>query len=892
MHRLAWTIALSLAAIAGAPDGGGKAPAPAAGKAPASVPAQAPPKESPMARLKTLRTVASAKPADADVLREYGAFVLQIGRLEEAEEAGRRLSRISPSEPSGAVLVARACERRGRTRSGLEALGAFLERRPADADALAWKARLLEGVGDRAAAVLVARGILEPPAGARPASPWAKGIALGILGRFSEARAALAEAAKPPSAHEARIDLARLLASKHNFPEAEVALAETVKADPNIPAAWTLYARILLDGPEYRIVEGRTPFERAERGLRRALAIAPWDPEAFASLAMLCAISDREADARRLAASAIREDPGCAEALGVLRALDVALPPADLPAARRARAFLEAGRIQERRMRRAEALDCFLEARALDPASAEILAALGSALFDDGQEEVAKNVLAEAFRLDPFDARLKNRIDLAERLLDPKVFETIRGSRVTVRGDLGEGWFLRTHLLPAAERIHAELSKTFGFEPEEPLIVEMFADRSDFSVRAVGLDGLLGVEGVCLGRVIAMPSPSRAPFPWHSALRHEMAHAFSGALSQNRVPRWLGEGISMHVQGDVSPWFFIRIKSALALDRVPSIQGLDAEFRRPHSEDDVRTAYAVAGIAANRIAADKGEAALGSMLRAAGRNATLEEMLKEGTGENAASFDAALAGPVRAAANRYPLDPPGTEAGLPDLARQSAARPDDADLLERLARAKLAAGDIPGAQAAAMRAAEIEPARAEAHFVVGIALSRAGSPDLARAAFERTLKANPMHAGANLALGALDSKAGRTEEAERRLREAIRLAPDFVHPPEGFENPYRMLARILEASKREAAAREVHAAWAARDPEAIEPRRRLAANALAANDALAAIPPLDEALRIAPFDPEIRRLRAEAFERVGRREEAGVERGILQAILARPGKAP
>jgi tetratricopeptide (TPR) repeat protein len=231
-------------------------------------------------------------------------------------------------------------------------------------------------------------------------------------------------------------------------------------------------------------------------------------------------------------------------------------------------------------------------------------------------------------------------------------------------------------------------------------------------------------------------------------------------------------------------------------------------------------------------------------------------------------------------------------ADLKEITRQSDQRPEDADLLERLARARLASGDVAGAELAATRAVALDPMRAEARFIVGLSLSKAGNLPGARAALRKALQANPLHAGSLLVLGALEAKDAAYPEAERLLKEAIRAAPDFVSPPPGFENPYRILARVFKEQKKGADAQAVLADWAARDPEAVEPRRLLAQIAISRKDADAALRALDEAILLAPFDPEIRRLRAEALEGKGRKEEAGVERGILDELLKKAGKAP
>ena len=58
----------------------------------------------------------------------------------------------------------------------------------------------------------------------------------------------------------------------------------------------------------------------------------------------------------------------------------------------------------------------------------------------------------------------------------------------------------------------------------------------------------MGALGVCFGEVIAQDSPRARPrgtFNWGSTLWHEIAHSFTLAASEHKVPRWLTEGLSV-----------------------------------------------------------------------------------------------------------------------------------------------------------------------------------------------------------------------------------------------------------------------------------------------------------------------------------------------------------
>ena len=59
---------------------------------------------------------------------------------------------------------------------------------------------------------------------------------------------------------------------------------------------------------------------------------------------------------------------------------------------------------------------------------------------------------------------------------------------------------------------------------------------------------MIGALGACFGRVVTMDSPRARPpgeFNWGATLWHELAHVITLQLSNQRVPRWLTEGISV-----------------------------------------------------------------------------------------------------------------------------------------------------------------------------------------------------------------------------------------------------------------------------------------------------------------------------------------------------------
>ena len=105
---------------------------------------------------------------------------------------------------------------------------------------------------------------------------------------------------------------------------------------------------------------------------------------------------------------------------------------------------------------------------------------------------------------------------------------------------------MKEYVPALAQEALASLSKRWDFVPKGPILIEVFPRHDDFAVRTVGLPGMIGALGACFGRVVTMDSPKARPpgeFNWGATLWHELAHVITLQLSNQRIPRWLTEGI-------------------------------------------------------------------------------------------------------------------------------------------------------------------------------------------------------------------------------------------------------------------------------------------------------------------------------------------------------------
>lgn len=121
-------------------------------------------------------------------------------------------------------------------------------------------------------------------------------------------------------------------------------------------------------------------------------------------------------------------------------------------------------------------------------------------------------------------------------------------------------------------------------------------------------------------------------------------------------------------------------------------------------------------------------------------------------------------------------------------------------------RLLLSQGDAAGAAAQLKRAAEARKTDADAWYLLGIALSRAGNNKDARKSFEKSVKLRPAYAEAHAALAYTHLALGKSRDAEREARRALELNPQSA------EAHYVVGVTLYRANKFREAEAEAEAA--------------------------------------------------------------------------------
>jgi len=278
-----------------------------------------------------------------------------------------------------------------------------------------------------------------------------------------------------------------------------------------------------------------------------------------------------------------------------------------------------------------EAIELLRRAVEIEPDLYSAHAELGVNLLRENKIAEAEQHLQLAFRGDPFSAPIVNTLRLIDSFENFAVLQhTPPPAAAGASSSQNPGAILRLHkdeapvlepyVLDLVNRSIETYSKRYGFEPKEPVVVELYPDHDDFAVRISGLPGI-GLLGVTFGYLVAMDSPTAradSGFHWGTTLWHEMAHVFTLEATGHLVPRWFSEGVSVYEEWSTGPLkgrhIPLSVLAAIKEDKFLPVAELDRGFIRPTYEAQVIVSYMQAGLICEYIAGRFGQTGLEAML--------------------------------------------------------------------------------------------------------------------------------------------------------------------------------------------------------------------------------------------------------------------------------------
>src|SRR5471032_3378807 len=458
------------------------------------------------------------------------------GRYDEVDAA---TDKMDGRDPNVVALKARAAIARGRYAPAEALLRPVAQRAPSSEAALEL-GLLQQMLGRPDAAAILDKVAALADSSDDPVEVARGARALRALSRFQEANASYRDAASAaPGDAAIQTGWGDLFLEKYKP-------AEALQADPKWTPALLGSARALEDDNP----------PQAVAFAKRALEVNPSSVDAQIFLAGEAADANKHDEARQALAKALAVNPSSLDAIALRAALSyIEDKPQDFEAeAARALAiaprygevYRVAGNLAARNYRFDEAVELTRRALALDAGNFRAQADLGSHLLRTGDEAGARVALERAWKADPYSKLTKNELDVMDKV---DKYVTIRDGDVVMRLDPTEAPVLREYAMALAHQALGTLAARYEFTPRGPILIEIFPKQDDFAVRTLGLPGMVGALGVCFGRVVVMDSPNAGPrgeFQWEATMWHELAHVITLQMSNQRIPRWLTEGISVY----------------------------------------------------------------------------------------------------------------------------------------------------------------------------------------------------------------------------------------------------------------------------------------------------------------------------------------------------------
>ncbi len=777
---------------------------------------------------------------------------LAHGDREAAEElaAGR-----DPADPAAAALRARLLIDAGDYEEAEALLTPVAEEAP-DGVAGLELARLLVMLGRDAEAVRFLEAVIVRGLNAFDGlSQYHGALAARAAGGFRRANTFLRGAARAlpddPAIHTA---WGELFLEKYNNPDALQSFQDALKLDEEWVPALVGMARVLSNE--------NPPVARG--AVERALGIDESNVAAHLFVAEL-ELGDRNRDAARESIQrALAVNPRSLEARSLLAAIAYLEDRTDDFAAEVERVlaidpthgdvYRIAGSQTARAYRFPEAVTLVRRALELDPDNTRAHAELGMHLLRTGDEPAARAALERSFEDDPYDVVTFNLLQMMDNLDE---FVTVERGDLVVRLHPDEAPVLERYVVDLAQEALDELSARYEMTVRTPVLVEVFPNHDDFAVRTLGLPGMLGALGACFGQVVTLDSPRARPpgdFNWVSTLWHEMAHVITLQMSDQRLPRWLSEGISTYEEKRKHlAWGrdqVLEFAGALNAGTLLSISELDRGFTRPES---ISLSYFHASVVVEHLIDAYGLEALRTLVRAYADGLETEEALVRidlDYERLQASFDAAVEeqfGALRRALQNAPQNLPEGPERVEALRKLAEEQPDNFNVQFGLGQALRTAGDTAAARVAFERAAALAPmatglgsprgqlaslaeeegdrerAMAELERLLvydetsidavrrfAALAEDAGDDGRLQAAYERLIEIDPFDPIPHQALGRIAKEAGRNGDAVRELEVALALGPvDRVAAHTDLAETLFAAGRLAEARRQTLAALEI-----------------------------------------------------------------------------------
>ena len=250
-----------------------------------------------------------------------------------------------------------------------------------------------------------------------------------------------------------------------------------------------------------------------------------------------------------------------------------------------------------------EAVEFARAAIAADPEYWQGYTLLGSNLIRLGKEEEGKAKLEIAYENDPLNVMTLNMLKVFDTL---ETYTTRESEHFKVHMSQNDADILWPYLYPLLEESWDTLTAKYNFEPEGPILIEIFEKAEDFAVRSVGLPDIGPLVGICFGKVITLISPDTLSANWQEIVWHEFMHVITLQMTNNRMSRWISEGISVWEEREGRPYWGrsqgLDLVRAAEQGKLLHVAELNSGFSSAQNSADLGFAYFQAYLVVDYIA--------------------------------------------------------------------------------------------------------------------------------------------------------------------------------------------------------------------------------------------------------------------------------------------------
>ena len=465
-------------------------------------------------------------------------------------------------------------------------------------------------------------------------------LASWLMGNFHDANSLFSEATRAnPNNLEAHSLWGDLFLEKYNASDAERSYQEAIDINGRYVPALVGMANVVGD----------------ERALQRALAINPNSISAMETYGQLLMVNGKEEEAQDYFERVLALNPESLKTLSVLasqaaleeRSADYGGYLAQVESfSPKNPIFL--GNVADsfgNNYLFEEAVEFARAAIAADPQYWQGYTLLGSNLIRLGEEEEGKGNLEIGYENDPFNVMTSNMLKVFDTL---ETYTTLESEHFKVHMSENDADVLWPYLELLLEESWVTLTKKYGFEPEGPILIEVFEKSEDFAVRSVGLPDIGPLVGICFGKVITLISPDTLSANWQEIVWHEFMHVITLQMTGNRMPRWLSEGISVYEEREGRPYWGrsqgLDLVRASEQDKLLHVADLNSGFSGAQNSADLGFAYFQAYLVVDFIADEYGFEKLVELVDQYAFIKEEEERFDEVFDQNLGQFDAAFRG--------------------------------------------------------------------------------------------------------------------------------------------------------------------------------------------------------------------------------------------------------